>query len=175
MQTEKQDRPRFGMMGSRPAWENFLLGHQEHTSFQSHGLLNINQIVSETKTAMEKFNVQPRNAFLNLENFSGGNQQKLVVARELWKNPRFILAAHPTRGVDIGAIDFIHSQILLAKNQGAGILLISSELDELMELSDRILVIYKGSFVLELSRGEFDEMKIGAAMGGSVNQSKELQ
>lgn len=169
-----EDRPRFGMLSDRPAWENFLLGHHEHKTFQHFGFLKIKNIFLETKKSMEKFNVQPRNEILELGRFSGGNQQKFIVARELWKNPRFILAAHPTRGVDIGAIEFIHSELIKARTQGAGVLLISSELDELLELSDRILVIYKGEFVLELLRSEFDELKIGTAMGGSFMTKKQF-
>jgi len=106
---------------------------------------------------------------LTFQSYSGGNQQKIVVARELFHQPKFILASHPTRGVDIGAIEFIHEKLISAQETGTSILLISSELDELTKLSDRILVLRNGIFVKEFLKTEFDEKSIGAYMLG-VNQ-----
>jgi simple sugar transport system ATP-binding protein len=103
---------------------------------------------------------------------SGGNQQKLIFARELSRQPRFILAAQPTRGVDVGAIEMIHRKLLEARTQGVGVLLLSSELDEILGLSDRILVLYRGQWVAEFRRGEADERAIGLAMGGASGRGK---
>lgn len=161
-----EDRLRKGVLPGRPATENFLLGHHRKDQFKSGIQLNESALLNETQRAMDKFDVRPRNPLLTFQQFSGGNQQKFVVARELWNNPQFILAAQPTRGVDIGAIEFIHEQILQARNQGAGVLLISSELDEVLTLSDRIFVLYKGQLIAHFERHDFDEIKIGAAMGG---------
>ncbi|MFM6928710.1 MAG: ABC transporter ATP-binding protein [Bdellovibrio sp.] len=161
-----EDRLRFGVLPSRPAYENYLLGQQRHPRFAKGLFLKMKEVLKQTKDAMELYDVRPRNENLAFERFSGGNQQKLVVARALLQNPKVIVAAQPTRGVDIGAIEFIHNQLRKSRDEGAGVLLISSELDELMALSDRIIVLYKGHFVAEFSRTSFDEILIGAAMGG---------
>lgn len=162
-----EDRLRFGVMADRPAFENFILGYQNSVEYSRKGFLNFAQIFAKTKSAMEKFDVRPLDVQKAVGSMSGGNQQKLVVARELQHNPKFILAAKPTRGVDIGAIEFIHEQLMLARDRGAGVLLVSSELEELMTLSDRILVLFKGAIVAEFQRTQgFDEVAIGASMGG---------
>jgi simple sugar transport system ATP-binding protein len=98
---------------------------------------------------------------------SGGNQQKLIVAREFQRQPRMLIAAQPTRGVDVGAIEFIHQRIVRARDDGAGVLLVSSELDEILTLSDRILVMYEGRIVAEYSRGQATERELGLKMGGA--------
>ncbi|WP_413586211.1 ABC transporter ATP-binding protein [Bdellovibrio sp. HCB274] len=161
-----EDRLRFGVLPNRPAFENYLLGQQRTAKFARGIFLKMKDIIPATRQAMEQYDVRPRNENLEFSRFSGGNQQKLVVARALLQQPQAVIAAQPTRGVDIGAIEFIHNEIRAARDAGAGVLLISSELDELMALSDRIVVLYKGRFVAEFLRGDFDEIKIGAAMGG---------
>jgi simple sugar transport system ATP-binding protein len=164
-----EDRLRFGVMSDRPLFENFILGYHRTPEFAKNGFLRLKAIRAATAAAMEKFDVRPRQIDIFMGRLSGGNQQKLVVARELQKNPAFILAAKPTRGVDIGAIEFIHEQILEARNRGAGVLLVSSELDELTTLSDQILVLFKGEIVAEFSRAQgFNEISLGAAMGGQT-------
>lgn len=159
-----EDRLRFGVLAKRPLYENFLLGQQKR--FARGPFLKIKELIAATKSALEAYDVRPRNEKASLQNLSGGNQQKLVVARALSQNPDLILAAQPTRGVDIGAIDFIHSEIRKCRDRGAGVLLVSSELDELMTLSDRILVLYHGHIAAEFTRGQFDEIALGSAMGG---------
>ncbi|MEK2689785.1 ABC transporter ATP-binding protein [Bdellovibrio sp. GT3] len=161
-----EDRLRFGVLPTRPAFENYLLGQQRTAKFAHGVFLKMKDIIQATRLAMEQYDVRPRNENLEFSRFSGGNQQKLVVARALLQQPQAVIAAQPTRGVDIGAIEFIHNEIRAARDAGAGVLLISSELDELMALSDRILVLYKGRLIAEFPRNEFDEIKIGAAMGG---------
>jgi simple sugar transport system ATP-binding protein len=162
-----EDRLRFGVVSERPLYENFILGYHNSAEYARFGFLKFKNIFAKTSAAMEKFDVRPRDIQKPIGTLSGGNQQKLVVARELQNNPDFILAAKPTRGVDIGAIEFIHEQLLEARNRGAGILLVSSELEELMTLSDRILVLFKGQIVAEFLRSNhYDEIEIGAAMGG---------
>lgn len=164
-----EDRLRQGVLKERPLYENFILGYHKTADHARHGFLNFKNIFARTTAAVEKFDVRPRNIQTPIGKLSGGNQQKLVVARELQNNPDFILAAKPTRGVDIGAIEFIHEQLLAARNRGAGILLVSSELEELMTLSDRILVLFKGQVVAEFLRENgYDEIKLGAAMGGQA-------
>ncbi|HEX7674292.1 MAG TPA: ABC transporter ATP-binding protein [Bdellovibrio sp.] len=162
-----EDRLRFGVLPSRPVWENFLLGQQKLSRFARGIFLKKKDILKATKEAMEVYDVRPRNELHSFEKLSGGNQQKLVVARALSQSPDFVIAAQPTRGVDIGAIEFIHNELRRCRDEGSGILLISSELDELMALSDRIAVLYKGRFVAEFTRSQFDEIALGAAMGGA--------
>lgn len=161
-----EDRLRFGVLPSRPVFENFILGQQRQSLFSRGNFLKTKDIIQKTKEIMDAYDVRPYDPMLPFEKLSGGNQQKLVVARALSQNPQVLLAARPTRGVDIGAIEFIHNEIRRARDRGAGILLVSSELDELMSLSDRIFVIYKGRFVAEFPRSQFDEIAIGTAMGG---------
>jgi ABC-type uncharacterized transport systems, ATPase components len=98
---------------------------------------------------------------------SGGNQQKLIIAREFHRNPKVLIAAQPTRGVDVGAIEFIHKRILRARDEGAGVLLISAELDEIVALSDRVLVMFEGKIVGEFLRGTVNETELGLRMAGS--------
>jgi len=116
--------------------------------------------------------VRPRAPMLRSANFSGGNQQKLIVARELERESKVLLIGHPTRGVDIGAIEFIHRQLLQRRDAGSAILLVSVELEEVMALADRILVMCGGRIVGELSAEEADERRLGllmaSAQGGEV-------
>jgi simple sugar transport system ATP-binding protein len=162
-----EDRTRFGLLKERPLHENFILGYHNSPEYSRYGFLRFKNIFAKTKAAMEKYDVRPRDLQKPIGQLSGGNQQKLVVARELQNNPDFILAAKPTRGVDIGAIEFIHEQLLAARNRGAGILLVSTELEELMTLSDQIVVLFKGQIVAKFLRSNnYNEIEIGAAMGG---------
>lgn len=161
-----EDRYRDGMMAQRPAWENFLLGQNHRAEYRRGPFLQIQKIKQACQSAMNLFGVNPRDPELKLGGFSGGNQQKFVVARELGPQPDVILAAHPTRGVDIGAIRFIHEKLLEARDRGAAILLVSSELEELMQLCDRIEVMYHGQIQSRFPRGQYDETRLGLAMGG---------
>jgi simple sugar transport system ATP-binding protein len=166
------DRLASGMMENRPAYENYLLGHQNAPQFRRGPFLRLKELFQASQKAAEDFDVHPRNTRLKLGGFSGGNQQKFVVAREMMNQPKFILAAHPTRGVDLGAVRFIHDRLLEARDRGAGILLVSSELEELMQLSDHLLVMYQGQIVARFDRGNFDEIRIGAAMCGAAGAER---
>lgn len=166
VQAFPEDRLRFGVLPSRPVYENFLLGQQRTGLFNSGIFLKVRTLIAQTKKIMKDYDIRPHDEQLPFEKLSGGNQQKLVVARALTQNPDVIIAAQPTRGVDIGAIEFIHNELRQCRDKGAGILLISSELDELMALSDRIVVLYKGRLIAEFPRTAFDEVALGKAMGG---------
>ncbi len=161
-----EDRLRFGVVGNMSAAENFVLGYQRSSLFSKRGWLKETTLKNHYVTASEAFDIRPRNPDLQVKRFSGGNQQKIVVAREVRAEPQLIVAIHPTRGVDIGAIQIIYGELLKAKARGAGVLLISSELDELLELADRLYVLYQGKIVAEFAKSEFNEQKIGIAMGG---------
>jgi general nucleoside transport system ATP-binding protein len=166
-----EDRLREALLLDSPACDNFLLGRQRRQEFRRHGfLLDTDKVEAAAAAAMRDYDVRPANTKALAREFSGGNQQKLVVARELSGNPRFLLAAQPTRGVDIGAIEFIHGRMLELRDRGAGVLLVSSELDEVLKLSDRVLVFYRGRVVGEFARAEFDESRVGLLMAGGAER-----
>ena len=113
--------------------------------------------------------VRPVTPFLKTSNFSGGNQQKIILSRELNKDPKVLLVGQPTRGVDIGAIEFIHQRIIDMRDKGAAILLVSVELDEILSLSDRILVMFDGSLVGEKINNKITDREVGLLMAGITN------
>jgi ABC-type uncharacterized transport system ATPase subunit len=145
--------------------ENFVLGHHAEKDFNWHGRLLWKNIFDRTAQAIERFDVRPPNPSARMSGLSGGNQQKLVIARELARPVRLLLAAHPTRGVDIGAIERIHTEILRLRDEGAAVLLFSSELDEILALSDRVLVIYNGR-IQDCRRDATNETQLGLLMTG---------
>ena len=164
-----EDRLREGLLLEQPLTETFLLGLQMRKPFNDKGFVNRKAVRARTEHAIREYDVRPANADAVAGRLSGGNQQKLIIAREFEAKPKFLIAAQPTRGVDVGAIEFIHTQILKARNEGVGVLVVSSELDEVLALSDRVLVLYEGAVVAEYERSvaPYDENKIGLSMGGS--------
>jgi simple sugar transport system ATP-binding protein len=120
---------------------------------------------------MGDYDVRPANCDLEATAFSGGNQQKLVLAREMEHDPELLLVGQPTRGVDIGAIEFIHRRLIAMRDAGKAVLLVSVELDEIRSLSDRILVMFDGTITGELSAGEADEARIGLLMAGVTSEA----
>jgi ABC-type uncharacterized transport system ATPase subunit len=166
-----EDRHKNGLLFDMSAEENYILGRHREKKFCYGCFQNVKEIEKTVKEEMEKFDIRPRDTKLYSGGFSGGNQQKIIIAREFSKKPKFIVAANPTRGVDIGAIEFIHKKIVHERDQGVGVLLISSELDEIMTLSDRILVMFDGKFVAHYQKGEADEHQIGLAMCGGLNKT----
>lgn len=161
-----EDRLHQGILAEENMLENFLLGQQTHPEFSKRGWILKANLHKAVQSIFEKFDVRPKNEKQKIGKFSGGNQQKFVVGRELYHEPNLLIAAQPTRGVDIGAIETIHSELIHQREKGASILLVSSELDELMKLSDRILVFLNGKITGCLQRSEFDERRIGALMTG---------
>lgn len=162
------DRIRSGLLSACTLTENFLLGLHRSKKYEKFGILSFHPLNSRLDEVLEEFDVRPRLKSALAGVLSGGNQQKLVIARELNENPKLIVAAQPTRGVDVGAIEFIHHRLLEARSRGCGILLISSELDEILALSDRILVMYRGRMVAQFARGGVSEKELGLKMGGVV-------
>ena len=124
------------------------------------------RIIAHCAHAMEHYDVRPPNALLRTANFSGGNQQKIVLAREMERHPDVLLVGQPTRGVDIGAIEFIHRRLIAMRDAGKAILLVSVELDEIMSLADRILVMFDGRLVGEVPAGIAEERRLGLMMAG---------
>lgn len=162
-----ENRIEQGLIPSGSALENFLLGQDSAPKFKKFFWINYSKLRSVAQTFMHEFHVEPNDLELPMHHFSGGNQQKLVVARELSKTPDFIVAAHPTRGVDIGASELIHKKLMECRNTGAAVMLVSSDLDECLALSDRIAVIYEGRIQCILDRDQFDETLIGQKMTGA--------
>lgn len=168
-----EDRHRDGLLLGQSVTESFLLGLQRKSAFAKTGLILRKALERAVLRIAGEYDVRPNGVPLLSTcagALSGGNQQKIIIAREFERKPQLLIAAHPTRGVDVGAIEFIHRKIIQARNEGMGILLISSELDELLALSDRILVMYEGRIVASFRRGEVDEKALGLAMGGALGR-----
>ncbi|WP_341702233.1 ABC transporter ATP-binding protein [Ferrovibrio sp.] len=162
-----EDRHRYGMVAQFEANETAILGYHREARFNQGVLLNRKAMVSHCSELMEQYDVRPRHAALDSRNFSGGNQQKLILAREIECSPKVLLVGQPTRGVDIGAIEFIHRELLRMRDAGCGILLVSVELDEVMALADRILVMFGGRIVGEVVGSEADERRLGLMMANA--------
>ncbi|MCR8827433.1 ABC transporter ATP-binding protein [Pseudosulfitobacter koreensis] len=161
-----EDRQREGLIMDFHAWENTAFGYHHDPSYQSGLLMNNAAIREDTEAKMKRFDVRPPDPKLAAKNFSGGNQQKIVLAREIERNPDLLLVGQPTRGVDIGAIEFIHQQIVALRDQGKAILLVSVELEEIFSLSDRIAVMFDGHIMGERLPGQTDEKELGMLMAG---------
>jgi|TARA_B110000908_G_scaffold88084_1_gene105021 ABC-type uncharacterized transport system ATPase subunit len=161
-----EDRQREGLIMDYTAWENTAFGYHHDPAYQSGILINNAAIRKDTEEKMERFDVRPPNPRLTAKNFSGGNQQKIVLAREIERNPDLLLIGQPTRGVDIGAIEFIHKQIVALRDQGKAILLVSVELEEILSLADRVAVMFDGNIMGERAVGETDEKELGLLMAG---------
>ncbi|MCA0871029.1 ABC transporter ATP-binding protein [Seohaeicola saemankumensis] len=162
-----EDRQREGLIMEFHAWENVAFGYHHDPAYQRNGLLMDNGALrADTEAKIEKFDIRPADGWLTAKNFSGGNQQKIVVAREIERNPDLLLVGQPTRGVDIGAIEFIHKQIVALRDAGKAVLLVSVELEEIFGLSDRIAVMFDGHIMGERLPAETDEKELGLLMAG---------
>ena len=166
-----EDRQSEGLIMDYSAWENVVFGYHEDPQFQSGLFMNNAAIKEDAAGKMERFDVRPPNPRLMAKNFSGGNQQKIVVAREIERDPDILLVGQPTRGVDIGAIEFIHKQIIALRDRGKAILLVSVELDEVLSLSDRIAVMFDGQIMGERLPQNTDERELGLLMAGVTEEA----
>jgi simple sugar transport system ATP-binding protein len=147
-----------------------VLGYLERPEAGEGPFLDLKRITKHCSALLSRYDVRPQNAFLHAEDFSGGNQQKIVIAREITAAPRVLLVGQPTRGVDIGAIEFIHQQLLALRDAGCAILLVSVELDEILALADRILVLNAGRIVGTVPRAEAERYEIGMMMAGIARE-----
>jgi simple sugar transport system ATP-binding protein len=161
-----EDRQREGLIMEFSAWENNAFGYHHDPAFQKGWLMDNAAIRADTQEKMNRFDVRPPHPHLAAKNFSGGNQQKIVLAREIERNPDLLLIGQPTRGVDIGAIEFIHQQIVALRDQGKAILLVSVELEEILGLADRVAVMFDGRIMGERLTSETDEKELGLLMAG---------
>jgi ABC-type uncharacterized transport system ATPase subunit len=161
-----EDRQRMGMVAAFTADETAILGFHDDRPYNGRILLDYDIVGADCRRQMTEFDVRPLDPKLPTSAFSGGNQQKIVVAREVAHDPDLLLVGQPTRGVDIGAIEFIHRRLVQLRDAGKGILLVSVELDEIMALSDRILVMFDGRIVGELPQAQATERAVGLMMAG---------
>lgn len=167
-----EDRHKRGLQLKFSVKDNLVTGLIHKKPFSNaFGVINSAALESNAADKIEKFDIRCASAEINAQNLSGGNQQKIVIARELSREPEFIIIAQPTRGVDIGAIEFIHQKIIELRDSGVAILLISAELSEIINLSDRIGVIYNGELLEVMDSKEATEEKLGLLMVG-VNKKK---
>lgn len=161
-----EDRVRTGLVATFEAFESAALGFIDDPTYGGGPILSHKRMIADAAAKMETYDVRPPAPRLKTANFSGGNQQKIVLAREIEREPRVLLVGQPTRGVDIGAIEFIHRRLIAMRDQGVAILLVSVELDEIMSLSDRILAMCGGKITGERRPQETNSGELGLLMAG---------
>ncbi|MFQ5439044.1 MAG: ABC transporter ATP-binding protein, partial [Paracoccaceae bacterium] len=167
-----EDRQHLGLIMNFMAWENLCFGYHNDPKFQKNALMMDNAaIMADSVAKMQDFDVRPPNPGLLAQSFSGGNQQKIVLAREISRNPEILLVGQPTRGVDIGAIEFIHQSIVKLRDAGKAILLVSVDLDEILSLSDRVAVMFDGHIQGERITAETNERELGLMMAGMSGEA----
>lgn len=164
-----EDRQKRGLVLEYPIKDNLILENIDK-DFSKNGILDFKKIEENANDLIEKFDIRPNDINEKAGSLSGGNQQKVIIAREITNDPDLLIAAQPTRGLDVGAIEFIHQYLVELRNQGKAVLLISFQLDEVMDLSDRICVIYDGQIVGELDPKETDEYEVGRLMAGGDHE-----
>lgn len=165
-----EDRYVWGSAPDGTLQENALMGKQDQEPFARHGIVNHKRIREYARKLIEDFGVKASSSEQKMRELSGGNAQKLIVAREMSMDTPVLICCEPTRGIDIGAMESIHDRMLKKRSEGAAVLLVSSELSEIMSLSDRIYVIYEGRINGEFKRNSMDDKNLGMLMlGGSIN------
>ncbi|UOE57218.1 ABC transporter ATP-binding protein [Cytobacillus oceanisediminis] len=162
-----QDRHKHGLVLDFPIGENMVLQTYYKAPFSKKGVLNFKEIYSKAKKLIKEFDVRTPSEYTLARALSGGNQQKAIIGREIDRNPDLLIAAQPTRGLDVGAIEYIHKRLIEQRDQGKAVLLISFELEEIMNVSDRIAVIYEGEIVAVVDPKQTTEQELGLLMAGS--------
>ena len=163
-----EDRQRYGLILDYDLGYNLVLQSYFSQHFTSHGMLKYNDIYNYADELIDKFDIRTgQGAKTMVRSMSGGNQQKAIIAREIDRDPDLLIAVQPTRGLDVGAIEYIHKRLIDERDEGKGILLVSFELDEVMNLSDRILVMYEGNIVADLNPKDTTVQELGLYMAGS--------
>ena len=161
-----EDREKHGLVANYTIADNLVLNQFDQAPFANGWVRNLGEVAKNAEQLVEKFDIRTPSAFNNASSLSGGNKQKVVVARELSQDLPVLIAAQPTRGVDVGSIEFIHNQLISARDNGAGVLLVSAELDEILSLSDRIAVMSGGKIVAIVDSKDADRNYIGRLMAG---------
>lgn len=165
-----QDRQLYGLVLPFNIVDNMILRDIRRKPFSSWGFLRKKVAAAYTEPLMDQYDIRPRDPYKMTEELSGGNQQKVILAREVSRNPDLLIVAQPTRGMDVGAIEHIHRQLLRLRDEGKAILLVSLELDEILSLSDRIAVLHEGKIVEIVSAEKMNRGKIGLLMMGESNE-----
>jgi simple sugar transport system ATP-binding protein len=165
-----EDRHARALVMDFAAWESAVLGYENLSAYSDGPWMAQGRMRKATAEMMERFDVRPRNPALLSSKFSGGNQQKLVLARELGQAPRILLVGQPTRGVDIGAIEFIYGRLRAMRDAGCAVLVVSSELDEILALADRVIVMNQGRIAGELAIADCTEAGLGLLMTGGSQE-----
>ena len=160
------DRHKNAMIADFSIAENFLLGYQDKPQYNNHGFINYANLRKDAQEQADRFETKLAGLDQPIGQLSGGNQQKIILGRETSHDPSFMLVAQPVRGLDIGAIEKVHRTLLELKEQGKAILLISAELSDIMNLSDRIAVLYEGRVSALFENGEYTKEEIGLFMTG---------
>jgi simple sugar transport system ATP-binding protein len=168
-----EDRQRYGLILPMSLVDNMSLQVYTLAPYSHHGVLNPKAMIANTENLLSEYDVRHSNIEEPAGSLSGGNQQKLIIARELSREPQLLIAVNPTRGLDVGAIEFIHQQLLAARAAGHAILLISYELDEIRQLADRVAVIHDGTIVGQAETNALSESEIGLLMAGETVSGKE--
>lgn len=164
-----EDRNKRGLVQEFTVAENMVLHSYGEAPYSSKGILQEGPITSHADKLMESFDIRPRKSRYLAGDLSGGNQQKVILAREIDDDPDVLIAAQPTRGLDVGAIENIHQFLVQQRDKGRAVLLVSFELDEVMSLSDRIGIIYEGAITKTFNEGEADQKELGYYMAGGVD------
>ncbi len=168
-----EDRQRRGLVMGFDLAENMILGYHHQKPYSSRNIMNYGEINEHARKLIKEFDVRTSSHLNMASKLSGGNQQKAVIAREFAEEPELLIAAQPTRGVDVGSIEFIHEQLIKKRDEGVAVLLVSAELNEVLSLSDRIGVIFEGELVDILKAEDTDERELGRLMtGGQVKEAK---
>lgn len=167
-----QDRHKYGLVLDFPVAENMVLQSYYKKPFSSKWSLNFKEIYRYAKKLIEEYDVRTPNETTLARSLSGGNQQKAIIGREIDRSPDLLIAAQPTRGLDVGAIEFIHKKLIEERDNGKAVLLVSFELDEIFNLSDRITVIYEGKIVAEVKPDETNHDELGLLMAGSKKEGE---
>ncbi|MCF8001539.1 MAG: ABC transporter ATP-binding protein [Halanaerobiales bacterium] len=168
-----EDRQRRGLVMDFSLYENLILGRHDRQPYASKYKMNYTTVKSEARRLIKEFDVRTPNEVVKAKSLSGGNQQKLIIAREFDREPDLLVAAQPTRGIDVGAIEYIHEKLVEQRNNDKAILLLSLELDEILSLSDRVAVIYEGEIVDILDVEDATEEKLGLLMAGAKSEEVE--
>lgn len=167
-----EDRQRRGLVLDFDISENLILENYDKEKFSKKGVLKKTEVNNFASELIEKFDIRPRNIHQKTGDLSGGNQQKVIIAREITNNPDVLIAAQPTRGLDVGAIEYVHKFLVEQRNKFKAVLLISFELDEILALSDRIAVIYDGKISKVMKKEDTNENEIGLLMAGGATDEE---
>ena len=170
-----EDRQRDGLIGALPVADNLVLNQLDRRPFSRWSLVNRREVRRHAARLVEEFDVRTPSIDTPVGNLSGGNQQKVIIAREFFHADRLLVLSQPTRGLDVGSIQYIHRQVVAKRDEGVAVLLNSSELDEVLALADRIAVIYRGRIVGVLDREEANRERLGLLMAGAVDEAAAVE